>query len=744
MRSRGSLYSIVLLCCCGFATLAGGATSMNTGDENLWELSLEQLQKLKITSAAGFAQTPANAPSVVTVVTAHEIRNMGAKTIEEALRGVTGLDMVAKSYQPLAYIGVRGLFSTGSNNKIKIMVDGHMLQSAVGDPFFHINSLPIENIKQIEIIRGPGSALYGTNAFIGVLNIITQDGSESNRLTASGGSFKTAGSSLQLSARKKKLSTYFYADFNRTDGPSRRIQSDISAVGFGPQFSAAPGYSTESNQYQTFQTKLGFGNFYFNGFYQTLKTECAVGVFYALTDEDDIRSDIGFGQAGYELPLFDLGKIKIQVYGDYYNYNGFYETQSEESSRIYSEKYPDNPFPSHQGINLRVRSNLIVTGTEMTAELKPWPALHIVTGGSHEYIDQYKVRFYNNANLTGSPISFEGVEYQPFQYYGQMRDVSDVANWNQDATRRISAIYSQATIDFLNIDLFKTVGDVLQMTVGARYDDYSDMGNSLSPRLGLVYAPDPKIYFKVLYGEAFRAPFFHELFQASNSVTFGNVDLQPENINTFEVLTGYQFTPNINGSITYFTTRVTNLILRDAQRQYNNFGQMLANGIEMEMRFKYTTSDYGYLNATFQNVQNTTHEQIDAPDGSIYSKSTFYPGNVPAFIGNIGINRSLSKQVNLNLSLNYTSARRRSEEKSFDAEGNLMWIDNREPMEGRVLITTSVLLRQLHPCCPGLSFQITGYNLLNVDHRDPGPVNRIDYDIPRAGRHFWARLAYTF
>jgi outer membrane receptor for ferrienterochelin and colicins len=711
---------------------------------DIWELSLAALQDMDITTASMFMEKATEAPSIITVITAREIKNIGAKNLEEAIRGTVGLDIIAKPFQPLSYIGVRGLYSTGSNNKIKIMLDGHMLQSVVGDPFFHINHLPVENIKQIEIIRGPGSALYGTNAFIGVLNIITKDSAFPSKISVAGGSYNTLSNSAEFSFKKKKLKTHFYADYKRTNGPSLLIESDVSLLNNGELYSAAPGKTTEFNENYTFQTNLSYGNFYFNGFYQALTTQCAVGVFYALTDEDEIKSYIGFGEMGYKIPISKTSNIRLKAYYDYYYYDGLYETQSEETAVIYSERFPENPYPEDAGVFLKVNSNSAVFGSEMTFNFQPISSVTFLAGASYEFLDQYAIKFITNANLTGSPITFGGVEYQPFQYYGFLRDVSDVANWNRNAERTIKAIFGQSTCDLRQFFSLEKLAENITLTVGLRYDSYDDVGSSANPRIGLVYSPTKKLTFKFLFGKSFRAPFFHELFQASNSVSFGNVNLKPENIYTSEIQVGYKFSKKLRGTLTHFNTEVKDLILRDFQRQYNNFGKIHSYGVEGELKRMTAAKDYVYLNATYQAVHNITHETIFNSAGASYKKPIFHPGEVPNFVGNIGFNKKLCSRANLNIAVNYVSARYRSDEKTLTEDGEIKLLDGRDHLHGRTLLSASILIKNLLSNLKGMEVQITGFNLLNTDHRDPETSGAIYYDIPRAGRHFMARLSYQF
>ncbi|MFH2107207.1 MAG: TonB-dependent receptor [Chrysiogenia bacterium] len=710
--------------------------------KDVWELSLEELQQIKITTASKFPQKTTDAPSVITVISQREIKNMGARNIEEALRGIVGIDIIAKEFQPLPYIGIRGMFSTGSNNKTKIMINGHTMQSVVGDMFFHLNKLPLDNIKQIEIIRGPGSALYGDNAFTGVINIITNEESDSHNLTLRGGSFNTIFPSINMGFKKEKFKFHVYADYCKTDGPSSLIESDFATKAFGSQYSAAPGYTTEGSNHCTFQTNMSYGNFSFNGFYQNLTSEVPIGIALALTDENEIKSEIIYGELEFKLPL-TKGNLNIKAFCDYHNYNALYEILSEETTVFYSNLYPATPYPSNEGLNIEILSKLSVVGSNLDFDYELHKDIKLLFGAGYKFLNLYDISSIGNGNSSGRPLAFDGITYQPNQYYGFMRDISDSANWIQPSKRQMGALYGQGIFDLKELFNLADFCNSLDLTLGARYDSYDDIGSSFNPRAGLVFGLSNQLSFKLLYGSAFRAPFFHETVQSS-SVSSGQKDLKSEHISTFELSTTYLFSDKIIGNISVFRIRASELILRNSSGIYSNFGKYQSDGIEAELKFYSKEANYGFLNFTYQDVRDTTHQIITNAGGLEYEQLDLYSGRAPSFMGNIGANYKVSKFINANIALNYVGERSRSNEKKFDASGALVLVDERNPVPARTLLSASFIFRNFSTRFPGLELQITGYNLLNADHIDPEPAGKVLNDIPRAKRHFMARISYYF
>ncbi|MEO8119834.1 MAG: TonB-dependent receptor plug domain-containing protein, partial [Rhodoferax sp.] len=142
------------------------------------DLVLSYGDKSFVTIATGTRQLIRKAPSTATVMTAQDIVTMGATTLDEVLEAVPGLHVSRSTLDYAPNYGIRGIL-TESNPHVLTMVNGVPMTSAyLGNRNDMPVSLPVENIARIEVIRGPGSAVYGADAFAGTINIITKTGSE--------------------------------------------------------------------------------------------------------------------------------------------------------------------------------------------------------------------------------------------------------------------------------------------------------------------------------------------------------------------------------------------------------------------------------------------------------------------------------------------------------------------------------------------------------------------------------------
>ncbi|MDI9432648.1 MAG: YfiR/HmsC family protein [Planctomycetota bacterium] len=181
----GTWMSVVLL-----AVMAVATSPACSEQEDLFAMSLEDLMAVEIdtvVSASKYEQKVSDAPSSVTIITADEIRKYGYRTLAEVLRSAPGF--YVNNDRNYEYVGVRGFRRPGDyDTRILLLVDGHRTNENIGNsPLFGVQFvLDVDLIDRVEIIRGPGSSLYGSNALLAVINVITKGGKTLNGLELSG------------------------------------------------------------------------------------------------------------------------------------------------------------------------------------------------------------------------------------------------------------------------------------------------------------------------------------------------------------------------------------------------------------------------------------------------------------------------------------------------------------------------------------------------------------------------------
>ena len=165
---------IAILWCIWMLFLSPAVSQSETPTEDLLDLSLYELMNVRVTTASRLSQKISEAPAAMSVVTAEDIRQSGATTLSEALSMVPGVHLGRTSSVFHAAGGIRGFHKLPAN-KIVFLINGTPWAYEIYD-ILVLDQIPLslEEIEKIEILRGPGSSLYGANAMFGVINVITK------------------------------------------------------------------------------------------------------------------------------------------------------------------------------------------------------------------------------------------------------------------------------------------------------------------------------------------------------------------------------------------------------------------------------------------------------------------------------------------------------------------------------------------------------------------------------------------
>ncbi|MBM4053137.1 MAG: TonB-dependent receptor [Planctomycetes bacterium] len=661
------------------------------------------------TSIASRHETPlTKAPSIVTVITGEEIKHMGYRTFAEVLRTVPGFEVLKMSDFGDVIPAVRGL---KASNRVRLMIDGHFVNNPLrGDAFGNFDDFPVQNIKKIEIIRGPGSAIYGENAFLSAINIITKTGSEIKgvRVNSGFGSYDTVEGNIVFGEVMGDFEISGMINYRDTNGYDGTIESDnqsiidssLSPFGFDAA-SQAPGEVEDWRREYDLDLKTMYKDLYFHGWYSNKNRGPFVGPQYALTDETNLESNYVFGEFGYEKKFEDRLAVKPRVYYDQFD-NDSYVEALPDGTTFPSDSNGDGSYDFFytypEGFIGNGKQTQRIAGAEIPFDCTLFDGNLLTVGFEYRFISQTNVQYYAN---------YDPETYEPL---GSVEDFSDSYPYIKDAIRRIWSVYLQDSWD---------ITDTLNITLGARFDEYSDFGDAFSPRSGLTWQFMENTYVKFLYGEAFRAPSFVEMFTINQPAITGNEDLDAEEIRTFEVELGHKFNNHLKGSLTFFDNDIEDLIvletLESAQEssRYENFGDAHIQGIEAEIKIDILNGNYIFMNYTFQDPQDD--------DGS----------NLPFVAkhkGNFGVNTNPWKYTNINLSTFFSGKRYREAD------------DARDDMPSYALLNLSVIAKEFFNT---MEVQGTIFNLLDKDYDDPGPVS-IQDDLPRPGRTFFLGMSYQF
>ena len=629
-----------------------------------------------VISASRVKENIKKASASITVIEADTINKMGANSIMDVLRTVPGLG-ISQSNVYIDIINVRGI-QTWFSEKILILLDGHSLNVNLlnGGATGAYKELPLEMVKRIEIIRGPASALYGENAFTALINIITKKAKDINggEVVVKYGTNNTKNINMLFGYESTHSEFTANIGYISSDGDSRYIKSDsIGNSGYtNPTLKS-------SNAYLSYVHNNGF---YAKGNYNSTEDGPNYGVTYALNDEDLSKKSVYFVEMGYKNNINDWLDLEVRTYYDNYETDNRWELYPEGYTNEYNTTYVDGMIAITKYTNIK-------TGMESLFKVKN-ENYTIVSGISYEIQklkDPTQKANYNPVN--GEPLT-------------SLEDFSDPdVNFVSEQDRTFWAIYSEVLYD---------IQKNIRLVAGMRYDHYDDFGGAFNPRAGATWEIDPQNNLKVMYGEAFRAPTFAELYNTNNPALLGNPDLDPETLQTFEINLQNNTLDNLQASFTLFRTKIQDIITSE-NGQYINKGKVYTYGGEMEMKYRLYRGSYILANYTYQDPEDDNGEEL---------------ANISNHEAYLALNYRINKTFNLYLDAKYMSAQLRAPD------------DTREKVESSVISNMTLIAKGLFADATSMKFSV--YNMFNEQSFD----SSTHYDYPIAKRSYMATFTYKF
>ncbi|MFO1351551.1 MAG: TonB-dependent receptor [Gammaproteobacteria bacterium] len=465
-----------------------------------------------ISLATGFQQPLDVAPAVASVVTAADIKAMGARTLAEVLESVPGLHVSSERGISEVFV-IRGFFLP-TNPQVLVLINGIPVNDVVGGGRPQAWAMPVQNIARVEIVRGPGSALYGADAFAGVINVITKTAQDlpGAEVGAYAGSFDSYGLWLLHGGQWQGLDLALALEASTTQGHDTMVPADdqtrIDRL-LGTSVSLAPG------PINTRRHDLNF------------RIDLAEGDRWRLRAGYQGFLDVGTG-VGAGLALDPQGHLDVELFNTDFTYH-----------------LPPGPHWDGQ-----LQASFLRTVTDTDLLLLPPGAL----GGAFPEGVHHAFQFTVDQLRIGSTFQYDGFAKHRLRFGVGFNDarnnIEEKRNFLEapDGTISPAGVFTDAhDLDGNTVlpdedrqivygfvqDEWRVAPD-WTLTAGVRADHYSDFGTTVNPRLSLVWNASPSLTVKALYGRAFRAPTFIELFSDS-FVARGDPNLQPETIHTVEL-----------------------------------------------------------------------------------------------------------------------------------------------------------------------------------------------------------------
>jgi len=502
--------------------------------QDLEDTGKEEQQKLeyKITVTANRVEkSTKKVASSVTVITREELEIFKNNTVYEAIQGMAGLNTLQSGPQgQTASVFIRG----ANSSHTKIMLDGVELNDPIEpNRSFNLSHLFIENIDRIEIIRGPQSTLYGSDALGGVINIITRQkqGKPKFHLSSYGGTYETMLGKAEVSGSTKRL-----------------------AYSLGGSYFKTNGFSAASSRYEGNTEKDGYRNTTLSGkFSFNLKEN--MDLHFSLR-KIDAKADIDNSGGDY-----GDDPNNTSHYGFLFLKGGFrslfienrWETKIDFSYTDSLRKYnnPTDPNHPYSSDNSEYKSHLFKIDFQNNFFIHKF---NTVTLG-FEFYKETGSSFYESQSFLG-----------PYKSEFPQKNASNVGIYVQDQ---------------FNWD------EKLLAAVGARFDHHSRAGSSLTYRIAPLYIfKSTGTKLKASLGTGFKSPSLYQLYAPGTFFgPVGNADLKPEkNLGWDAGVEQELFMGRLLLKATYFSNKFQDLIDFDYTRGYVNIGKATTKGTELQVQ----------------------------------------------------------------------------------------------------------------------------------------------------------------
>jgi len=692
MKNVAAIFLIALLC-----NVSVYAQKKVIIEKDFFEMSLEELMKIEVTTASRQAESIFKTPVPITVITRAMIDAIGARNLKEVLTTyVPGMTAVEDHNE--MNVSMRGIYAS-SQQKILFLLNGQRLNSraySMANPDYGIN---LDKVKQIEVVRGPGSSLYGNVSLTGVVNIITLDGEEfdGTQVKLSAGNYGQLSTSLVTGAGFGENKSFLaWAHFYKADGENRSVNADDDFSSATTQDGVAYLGAVPGNFDIGVQAQLNKFDFLFNNtrgkIQQPFSDGGGTGEIYHADDYNFIMGEgPGLGQENRHLKIGYTSQINRSL-----DFN--VDLYADQSSLI---------------LNMIAVPSIVRNAsvywwdrdlggvTQLTYD---YDKGNVLVGAQVDWMNVYDSHYSASINTPGVIDTFLDTN-TPLLETGEEIIYSGFMQWKHNLNSK------------------------LLLNAGFRYDNKQRHEgknvDALSPRLALIYEASEKQIVKLSYSKSFvDAPYWYRY----NSLASysGSRDLNPEILQAVQLTLDSKLSDSkIFNNLNIFYQNLADIIYRDPlagpnDPKYRNAGYLKSWGIEEQAMMKFGKLDLT-VNGTYQAV-------LGDEDYSVDERSI---ANVPTFTTNIIGTYRIMESLFVNVSAKYLS----SQFAPIVALGSDTSVPDNYIDEALIFNA-------------GINFQKKGFtadlrvrNLFDTKYYQGGSTR---YAYPQEGRWFTASLIYKF
>lgn len=554
-----------------FAILFGCISVEAQQVPDLTGLSIEDLTHTTLSTASRHLEDPRKAPARVAVITRERIIRYGWRTVGEMLRSLP--ELYTSYDRTYTYIGVRGFLQSGDYNaRVLFMIDGHRMNENIYDSGLIGTEFPLDVnlIDHVEVVYGPGSSMFGTNAELAVVNVITRQPENRSALELESENGSTLSRMGEISGflRTSGISGVISGSLFRSNGAPRLYFPSFDS----PETNSGFADNLDGDRFDHAFAAIRHGGFRWEGVWGS-RTKIVPNASYATNFDDAGNRSIdtrGYLDVAYTRPLGSSTDLDVRGYYDAYRYYGSFPYGGTNS--------PDRTI-------------------QINDAFADWLGLEAVV--SHT-IGEYRF-------VGGMTGEYNLRVLQRNYYLGQPPFLND---------RR----HPDFLAEFGEVELNPT--SWISFNLGGRIDQYNTFGVAASPRVAVMLLPGSRTSIKYLLGGAFRAPDPYDQYYVDQiDIDTPSRNLQPEKTQSQSVLINRALSDSVHVDGEFFHNNLENTIEETADpvtglTHFANSPGLRSNGINIALDAK-TRSGWaatGSYTASRAKSKSTNNPVINSPN----------------------------------------------------------------------------------------------------------------------------------